>query len=228
MKYIIFDIDGTLTDTTATDDQCFTQALEEVFHFKHFSTEYGDYTNTTDSGIIDQLFREQLGRSFTWQERNRFIRRFCELLEQAYKKQPGCISEINNAGRTLKALYRRTNLSIGLATGGWQESAQFKLRCAGIPVQRHTAASFAQDAMARNEIISDTIRKMDTYNGVKMELSEIVYIGDGNWDYLAAKQLGINFIGIENKRLDHLSEIIKISDYDHLHRHIGLHTNTIG
>jgi len=228
MKYIIFDIDGTLTDTTAIDDHCYTQAIEEVFNFRDFSTEYGDYQHTTDSGIIDQLFNERLGRSFSEEERDRFILHFCKLLEQEYEKQPGCILEINKAGRVLEALCREKDISVGLATGGWRESAEFKLRCAGINTERCTAASFAQDAMARHEIIGHTIRKMNLQHGLEMELSNIIYIGDGNWDYLATRELGIQFIGIENRRLEHLTEIIKIADYDELHQHIGLYANTIG
>lgn len=69
MRYIIFDIDGTLTDTTEVDDRCFTQALEDVFNFKGFETNYGHYVNTTDSGIIDQLFQEQYQRTYTEAER---------------------------------------------------------------------------------------------------------------------------------------------------------------
>jgi phosphoglycolate phosphatase-like HAD superfamily hydrolase len=222
MKYIIFDIDGTLTDTTEIDDKCFTKAIEDTFGFYDFETNYGHYKNTTDSGIIHQLFVERLGRSYTAEEQHTFILHFCKLLEQAYESKPDCIREIAKAGKVLELLCQQEHLSIGLATGGWRESALFKLRCAGINIDGCTAASFAQDAMARHDIISHTIRKMNVQHQREQELPDITYIGDGNWDYLATLELGIRFIGIENKRIAHLNDIIKITDYDELHQHVGL------
>ena len=219
MKYIIFDIDGTLTDTTEIDDKCFTKAIEDIFHFHGFETNYGHYTNTTDSGIIDQLFRERLNRSYTSEEQHTFILHFCNLLEQAYTSRPDCIREINKAGKVLEYLCQQPDISVGLATGGWRESALFKLRCAGINIDGCTAASFAQDAMARHDIISSTMQKM---NVPEEEFSNVIYVGDGNWDYQATRHLGIRFIGIENKRLAHLTDIIRIADYDDIHQHIKL------
>jgi phosphoglycolate phosphatase-like HAD superfamily hydrolase len=218
MKYIIFDIDGTLTDTTEVDDKCYTKAIEDTFGFHSFETNYGHYTNTTDSGIIDQLFRERLGRSYTSEEQQQFITYFCKLLEQAHKKE--CIREIKKAGKVLEALCQQEHISVGLATGGWRESALFKLNCAGINIDGCTAASFAQDAMARHEIINSTIRKMNEKHTAP---DSIIYVGDGNWDYLATKELGIQFIGIDNKKLAHLSDIIKIADYDDIHQHLGVY-----
>ncbi|WP_158797844.1 HAD hydrolase-like protein [Pedobacter sp. L105] len=221
MKYIIFDIDGTLTDTTTIDDYCFTRAIEDIFNFRNFNTDYGHYEHTTDSGIINQLFIENLGRACTEEERDKFISHFCSLLEQEHQKQPDCMREISRAGKTLETLYQQEHISVGLATGGWRESAQFKLRCAGINIEGCAAASFAQDAMARHDIIAHTIRKMDEKHQQETALSDIVYIGDGNWDYEATKKLGIQFIGIENKRIAHLNKIIKIIDYNDLSEHLG-------
>lgn len=222
MKYIIFDIDGTLTDTTAIDDHCYTRAIEDCFGFKDFETNYGYYQNTTDSGIIDQLCRERLGRTFTEAERDHFITHFCGLLLQAYQEDPGSIREIAKAGAVIKTLCRQEHYSIGLATGGWRQSAHFKLQCAGIDISACTA-SFAQDALARQDIIHATIRKMNEKNGLDTAPPGIVYVGDGVWDYLTTQQMGIEFIGIANRKLAHLEDITRIDDYDQLYQHIGLY-----
>ena len=163
MKYIIFDIDGTLTDTTEVDDRCYTRAIEDVFGFSSFETNYGHYKNTTDSGIIDQLFVERKGRTYTNEERDAFITHFLTLLQEAHAKE--CIREISKAGKIIDQLCQIDGLSIGMATGGWQQSALFKLSCAGINIEGVTAASFAQDAKARHEIIGHTIRKMNEWHG---------------------------------------------------------------
>ncbi|WP_217605432.1 HAD family hydrolase [Chitinophaga sp. GbtcB8] len=227
MKYIIFDIDGTLTDTTEIDDHCYTRAIEETFGFRDFETNYGYYKNTTDSGIIDQLFRERKGRTYTEEERAQFITHFCSLLERAYEEKPERIREIQKAGSVLTFLCKQQHISIGLATGGWRESALFKLRCAGINIDGCAAASFAQDALARQDIIGHTIRKMNEQHGQELALTNITYVGDGNWDYLATRDMGIQFIGIANKKLAHLEDIVKITDYDELYQHIGLYAERL-
>ncbi|NHA02888.1 HAD family hydrolase [Mucilaginibacter sp. HC2] len=220
MKYIIFDIDGTLTDTTEVDDRCFTRALEDVFGFKGFETNYGHYVNTTDSGIIDQLFQEQHQRTYTEAERERFISHFCNLLKAAYTQEKHCMKEIPKAAQIFHTLCGQEGVSIGLATGGWRESALFKLRCAGINLEGCVAASFAQDAKARRDIISNTIRQMNEQHNIEVPMTDIVYVGDGRWDYEATKQLGIRFIGINNKKLAEISDIVKLDDYDEIHQHL--------
>jgi len=226
MKYIIFDIDGTLTDTTEIDDRCYTQAISMTFGFSDFETNYGHYENTTDSGILHQLSMERRHRPCTVTETENFIDCFCQLLERAYEKQADHFREIPKAGRIIPGLSRRDDLRIGLATGGWKQSALFKLQCAGINIEACSAASFAQDAFARRDIIAHTIVKMNKRHNLDPELSDIVYVGDGQWDYQATRQLGIKFIGIDNKKLANISDIIRISDYDELEQHIGLMTLT--
>ena len=226
MKYIIFDIDGTLTNTTEIDDLCYTQAIAETFGFSGFNTNYGHYENTTDSGILNQLSLERRNRPCTVTEMENFIDCFCYLLERAYEKQAHYFQEIPKAGSIISSLVRNEDLRIGLATGGWKQSALFKLQCAGINIEACSAASFAQDAFARRDIIGQTINKMNKRHNTAPDLADIIYVGDGNWDYQATLQLGIKFIGIDNKKLAHLPDIIKISDYDELEQHIGLMTLT--
>lgn len=220
MKYIIFDIDGTLTNTTDIDDRCFTRALEETFHFRDIDTNWGNYEHTTDSGIIRQLFRERRQRDCSAEETAAFIARFCDLLQEAYASHTDCIQEVPKAGKVLQQLCQRDDIKVGLATGGWRESALFKLRCAGINIEACSAASFAQDAVARHDIIHNTITRMNARLQHTAPLSSITYVGDGLWDYRATQQLGIGFIGIANKKLSHLQDILKISDYDELQDHI--------
>lgn len=226
MKYIIFDIDGTLTNTTEIDDLCFTEAIAATFNFTSFNTNYGHYENTTDSGILNQLSLERRNRPCTVTEIENFIDCFCGLLENVYEKDPGHFREIPKAAKTIHALTHHEDLRVGLATGGWKQSALFKLQCAGISIEDCSAASFAQDAFARHDIISHTISKMNKRHGGLPELSDIIYVGDGNWDYRATLQLGIKFIGIDNKKLAHIHDIVKISDYDELEQHIDLMTLT--
>ncbi|NNF32714.1 MAG: HAD family hydrolase, partial [Saprospiraceae bacterium] len=47
MKTIIFDIDGTLTDTKEVDDKCFIQAFHNVFDMDIRSQNWSAFKNVT-------------------------------------------------------------------------------------------------------------------------------------------------------------------------------------
>src|SRR5437016_11212272 len=63
MKLVMFDIDGTLTQTSQADETCFVQALREVFGFTDLNTDWARYPHCSDSGILEVLFQIRLGRS---------------------------------------------------------------------------------------------------------------------------------------------------------------------
>src|SRR5260370_532274 len=43
MKLVMFDVDGTLTETVQADEECFVQSLREVFGFTYFVTAWPSY-----------------------------------------------------------------------------------------------------------------------------------------------------------------------------------------
>jgi len=63
MKLVMFDIDGTLTQTEQIDEVSFVQALQEVFGFTEINTDWATYPHCSDSGILEVLFQLRLGRS---------------------------------------------------------------------------------------------------------------------------------------------------------------------
>src|SRR5882724_13716958 len=55
MKLVMFDIDGTLTQTFQADEACFVQALREVFGFTGINTDWACYPHCSYSGILEAL-----------------------------------------------------------------------------------------------------------------------------------------------------------------------------
>ena len=53
MNLVMFDIDGTLTQTCAVDAACYVEAVMEVTGLRAISTDWASYRHTTDSGILD-------------------------------------------------------------------------------------------------------------------------------------------------------------------------------
>ena len=49
---VIFDIDGTLTDTVEVDDRCFLRALEVALSLDQVSDDWAAYPDVTDAGMV--------------------------------------------------------------------------------------------------------------------------------------------------------------------------------
>ena len=62
MHLIIFDIDGTLTETMKIDEECFVRSFKEVFGFADIDTDWSHYPHTTDSSIFHEFYVSRRGR----------------------------------------------------------------------------------------------------------------------------------------------------------------------
>lgn len=203
MNAVIFDIDGTLTQTNQVDTDCFVRAISEVFAIKVDSTDWSQYKNATDSGITQELFQKNFGRLPSTDELSTLKKYFVDLLRTSFRRNPELFKEVPGACTMLSNLQRNKQWTVAIATGCWKASGLLKLQSAGINSEGIPAA-FSEDAISREDIIKTALaRTKNTYR--LTDLEKIVYVGDGIWDARAAKKLGIGFIGIQlerdNKRL---------------------------
>jgi phosphoglycolate phosphatase-like HAD superfamily hydrolase len=153
-----------------------------------------EYRFQTDSGLALEICRNRLGRDPGDAEIGRLQSRFVHLLSAAVEKTGLPIREVPGASVLLRRLGAHPGWRVAIATGGWKESAQFKLASAGLPVDAIPWAS-ADDAFDRVDILRTAIRRAEQHYG-QDAFERIVYIGDGVWDVRAAKALGIGFLGL--------------------------------
>jgi phosphoglycolate phosphatase-like HAD superfamily hydrolase len=197
MNLAVFDIDGTLTDTNQVDALCYVRALEQEFGLKDIDDDWSHYINSTDPGIMNQVFLENLGRLPNKAEVAMFQRCFLALLKEEKRKNPGQFSEIKGAGALLRHLAESPDWIPALATGGWEVSARFKLEAAGLPTDGIALAS-GDDAVSREDIILTALDRARDATGIE-SFSKIVSLGDGVWDIKAACNMNLNFIGVGNQ-----------------------------
>ena len=190
----MFDIDGTLTETFQVDEECYVQALKDVFGFSGVSMDWSAYKHTSDSGIIDELFQTRLGRAATHAECVAFQNRFIALLSEVALASPHFFRPVAGAGDLLGKLTGHSDYAVSLATGGWKVSAHFKLKQAGLDIATVPAA-FADDALAREKIMAASLERAALRHG-RSGFATVIYVGDGVWDFKAANRLGFHFIGI--------------------------------
>jgi phosphoglycolate phosphatase-like HAD superfamily hydrolase len=192
MQLVVFDIDGTLTDTNVVDGECYWQAVCEVFGMIGHEPEWSNFPNVTDAGIAAELCLRHLGRELRSDEIEAICTRLVALLDVALVKDP-VAHQIPGSAELLSILNKSSEFAVALATGGFLLSAELKLRRASLPFTAVPLAS-STDAVSRADILRIAAGRAAEKYGTKF--SSFTYVGDGVWDVKAARELAWRFIGI--------------------------------
>ncbi|MBR9855445.1 MAG: HAD family hydrolase [Algicola sp.] len=204
MTATIFDIDGTLTETTQVDDKCFVLAFTKVFGIDISNQDWSEYENVTDWGITEEIISKKWNRKPIKAEFEKMELEFVKLLKKELQENKVQFKEINGATNFIGHLNKKTDKVIGIATGGWERPATLKLNAIGIEPVRF-AFSNSSRFKEREKILSDTISQIIEIADKPIE--RIIYFGDGIWDFLTCQKLGIDFIGIDYKENGKLKKI---------------------
>ncbi len=193
MILVMFDVDGTLTESFNLDSSTYLDALREVFGFHDVSDDWATYQHVTDTGILAEVFETRLGRSPTLEEINAMRTCFAALLTTRINEAGG-IRPVAGAAELLARLSGLPDeYAVAYASGGWGTTARLKLRSAGLPVESVPGA-FSDDDVSREGICRTAHRRAEERYG--RILPTTVYVGDGAWDVRTSRQLGYGFIGI--------------------------------
>lgn len=222
-KLAVFDIDGTLTDTSAVDADCFVSAMSRALDLPDVNPDWGVYSDCTDAIIIAEVFGDRCGRRPTTGEQARFVDEFVRLLGLSYQAEPARFEPIAGAPEFIEELKAAGEWEIAIATGGWQRSARLKLTLAGIEAEALPFAS-SDDAATRDLIVKTAIRRALSTHCLA-SFDRIVALGDAPWDVRAAARLELPFIGIASgeraDRLRSLGASTILEDYRDLEKAIS-------
>jgi phosphoglycolate phosphatase-like HAD superfamily hydrolase len=190
----MFDLDGTLVDSTNIDSECYLQALVDVFGFDldKIDRDWGNYPHITDAGILQTLCQTELDRHPTALEIQAYQQRFLDLLNIAVSSQP--LQEISGAKNILHHLDCAPNYAIAIATGAWKKTADFKLQQTGLDGIIIPMACSDDDRSRVGIMKCAYQRSIELYQQSAFET--VTYIGDGIWDGVASQHLAYHFIGI--------------------------------
>ncbi|MEM7417467.1 MAG: HAD family hydrolase [Gemmatimonadota bacterium] len=187
LNVLVFDIDGTLTETNRVDGHYFKSAIQAAIPSLVLES-FSGFVEMTDTAILRQIVSEQgLGDYERIEEvvQHHFVRGLRDALED----DPRSFTAVAGAPDVFSAA-RHSGWVPAVATGGWRPSAELKLEAAGIPM-RGVPLATASEADRRVEIIRLAVAA--ACGGTAP--SEVVYVGDGSWDARACRELGIGFIG---------------------------------
>jgi phosphoglycolate phosphatase-like HAD superfamily hydrolase len=191
-RLAIFDVDGTLTDTTGVDDECYRDAVASVLAVAPESIDWSRAAHVTDAGILDCLWSEHREGEPTLSEVARTRSELVHRLNAALKRDPSRFASIAGAEPALKSLVR-SGWRVAVATGGWGPSARLKLAAARVEIDDAVLAC-ADDAVSRVEIVELARRRAEIVHGCRFD--RVVSIGDAPWDVATADALELPFVGI--------------------------------
>jgi phosphoglycolate phosphatase-like HAD superfamily hydrolase len=194
VKLVIFDIDGTLTNTNSVDEECFVKAFSAAHAVTGIDTDWKAYPHTTDSGIALHIFQERFGRHPEPAELDKFKGCFVNMLTEQYQADSSSFDEVAGASFALSELKRDSDWAVAIATGCWRKSALLKLKAAKIDTYGIPGA-YAEDALSREGILKIAVsRSLEQYQVSCFE--KIVSVGDGLWDVRAAGSMNFAFLGV--------------------------------
>ncbi len=187
MPLAVFDIDGTLTNTTHVDEECYTEAIREELDL-HMPADWATLDEITDAGILHHLCERQ-ALDIGLEDEQRIAARLSTLLSAAFDEAPERFQPVHGAQDIFEIL-RNAGWNVAMATGCWRSSALFKLQSAGIPHEGVPLAT-SSEHRKRREIIRMAVSLAD-----EDPSESVVYFGDGVWDGRAARDVGCFFIGV--------------------------------
>ncbi len=200
---IVFDIDGTLTQTTQIDDHCFEQTFLELYQISLENNDWSKYPHVTDWGLSNSIINEHLGYFPTRQDIGIIKEYFLQLNIQFFEKNNKAIQEVKGANQFLQYLIKN-KYPIALATGAWKELAEYKLNTSNIHYKNIPFAT-SNDHFSRKNILEIAIQKSNHFYNKTFQ--KMIYFGDGKWDAITCETLNIPLIGIDVQKNDKLKKI---------------------
>jgi len=184
---IVFDIDGTLTDTVEIHQNAFRKSLN-LIGVEKFNDAFGTYKHHTDSHIAKSIFEFVTTRTF-----DEFVIESFEnyLYEQIGQNE---IKEILGSKQIINDIETNTDFGVCYATGSLFKPAKLKLESIGVnfsPMQLVASNAIEE----REGIVEAAIKNAQQHYQVE-KFDRIISFGDGLWDLKTANNLSLEFVGI--------------------------------
>jgi HAD superfamily hydrolase (TIGR01549 family) len=179
---VLFDVDGTLIDTTYLHAVCWAEALLAKDHVVPMS----DIHHAIGMGS-DELLDHLLGEDRDTDEDDELIAGHLAIYHQYW----GNLSRLPGA-RELMAACAERGLRVVLASSASQselEALQSALD-AGDTVFTATSSSDAESGKPSPDILQAALEQSG------LDASRVVFVGDAVWDGAAASRAGVEFIGL--------------------------------
>jgi phosphoglycolate phosphatase-like HAD superfamily hydrolase len=189
---IVFDVDGTLVDANEIDNTCFDDAFLDVTGVALSGERWGRISEFTAAAIVREALHdwpEVRAKAVEGDVRAAFLAK----LNAAHVADPQAFPPATGGPALIAELSAGDACRLAIATGCWCETSRFKLAAAGYRLDGIEFAS-SSDCYRRVDIIRNVMHRAGA------GISDTVYVGDQLWDYRAATELGVRFVGVGRVR----------------------------
>lgn len=189
---VLFDVDGTLIHSEKNDSRSFAETYEELYGLPFPTIDWLRYEHVTDTTILQSVLGEHFERECNWEEVEVFQENYIARMarKRAFDAKP--YREVPYPRATIERLLADPRFVVAIATGGWRDSALFKLHYLDFPVEAIPVVG-ADHKYTREAILEEAVGLV---RQTMPDISRIVYIGDALWDVRTTRQLDMSFVGI--------------------------------
>jgi phosphoglycolate phosphatase len=191
MRFILFDIDGTLIDSGGAGSKALDLAFEEMFSVKEAFREVS-MAGKTDA----QILKEGLRLHRIVSENGlipEFFRLYIGYLRENVRSRKGHVKP--GIFAALDTLAARSGNILGLLTGNISEGARIKLEAYDL-FSYFRAGAFGDDSEDRNKLLPIAVGKLYEAESLKLEFRDCVVVGDTPRDVDCAKPYGAKTVGV--------------------------------
>lgn len=203
VRIVLFDIDGTLAQTSEVGIMAYAKTLTTEFNLKD-STENMNFAGRTDMAIVREFFKLH-GLDESPAHFRRFFSRYVFWLDHIVKQNRVC--ECPGARRFIEGLLALPEPPVlGLLTGNIRQGAEIKLRRVGL-WELFSVGAFAEDHEDRNQIALAAWGRLRNLVGPHLQPEEVVVVGDTPADVRCGKFIGAKTIAVATggSKLEELS-----------------------
>ena len=177
MQVVLFDIDGTLLTSGGAGYHAFNAIFTNLYGVDDVTKGFSA-GGMTDDLIIQQLFVTAIGREANPAELQQVRQAYIESFPHYYAKAER-LRIMPLAVETVTALSQNQNVSLGLATGNYKQTAYEKIK--RLKIDQHFAyGGFGCDSASREELTALALERGKQHIG--SEPSEVYIIGDTTRD----------------------------------------------
>lgn len=194
-KLVVFDIDGTLTDSLPIYHLAVIKSLK-MMGIEEVDIDFFNYKYHTDSYTVKFNYEKYFKKKYS----SVLLDQFEDIIMEVLKNHPA-VAEINGAKKCVDDLLK-SGFSITFATGSLPKPAILKLQQCNIWYDENLIAT-SKISFAREPFVIQSIEMAKQYFNIN-SYDKIYSIGDGIWDLQTAQRLNLDFIGIGSRNKEKL------------------------
>lgn len=191
MKFVLFDIDGTLVATGGAGKAALETALAEEFGIT-LRTGRVQYSGRTDRAIIRDLLGLH-GLEESLDNLQRLLAAYLRHLPANLASHQGQV--LPGIDLLVRQLHDRRDVTLGLLTGNVREGARLKLGHYGL-FDFFTLGGFGDQHYERDDVAREALSLVSQRHGAPVEPDRIWVIGDTPLDVQCARAIGARIVAV--------------------------------